>query len=386
MLGTMLIAFLLAGVIAKIMAMAGLVDALVWAATSVGADGRLMPAIIFVVSAVISSATGTSGGTMATTTPILFPMAIALGCHPGLTMGAILSGAMFGDNIAPVSDTTIASALTQETSVVSVVKSRMKYALIAAAAALALYIYFGYTTTELGHDMASIVATASPQALILLLVPIVVIVLMLKQKGLIFSMVCGTIFGVILSVALGLIPISQFLTASGVFASGFDSMMGIFCFFYFTFVLNEVLVAGKVIEKLLAAVERHAKTPRSAEVISGFITCVGICLISSPTVNIVTVGPVVRKILKPFNISRDRGANILDGFSCGLGGTLPFTSTCIYPLAMGIATGAVSESFSVMDYVPYSFHCWGLIIVFWVSIILGFGRTFEDPSTVETKI
>ena len=384
MSGTMLVAFLLAGVIAKIMAMAGMVDALVWAASKIGADGRMMPILIFLVSCIISSATGTSGGTMATTTPILFPMAVALGCNPGLAMGAILSGAMFGDNIAPVSDTTIASALTQETTVVDVVKSRMKYSLIAAAVALILYAIFGFTTVDAGAAMSVDTSNANPLALILLSVPVLVIILMMRQKGLIFSMIWGVVLGIVLSLVLGLIPASRFLPGDGVFVSGFDGMMGIFCFFYFTFVLNEILIEGQVIDKLLNALEKHAKTPRSAEAISGLITCIGIALISSPTVNIVTVGPVVRKIMKNHNIARARGANMLDGLSCALGGTLPYTSTCIYPLAMAIATGAVAETFSVMDYVPYSFHCMALFVVYWLAILTGYGRKFEKAEDVES--
>ncbi len=379
MLGTMLVAFLLAGVVAKLMDMAGMVSALVWAATKIGIGGQMMPAMIFIVSAIISSATGTSGGTMATTTPILFPMAVALGCPPGLTMGAILGGAMFGDNIAPVSDTTIASALTQETSVIAVVKSRLKYAFIAAAVALALYIYFGWTTVDKGAAEAAAQTDANPLSLVLLVVPVLVIILMYKQKGLVYSMVWGVLTGSVLAIVLGLIPISDFLPAEGVFVAGFDSMMGIFCFFYFTFVLNEVLVAGRVIDKLLEKLEKYAATPRRAEIVSGILTCLGISLISSPTVNIVTVGPVVRKILKKHDIGRERGANILDGFSCALGGTLPYTSTCIFPLAMAIATGAVPETFSVMDYAPYSFHCIALFVVFWIAIFTGFGRKFEKP-------
>lgn len=62
-------------------------------------------------------------------------------------MGAIVSGGFFGDNVAPVSDTTIASAATQETSIASVVKSRVKYSVIAGGLSAILYIWQGFTTT-----------------------------------------------------------------------------------------------------------------------------------------------------------------------------------------------------------------------------------------------
>ncbi|MGN1230610.1 MAG: Na+/H+ antiporter NhaC family protein, partial [Anaerotignum sp.] len=99
MLAQMIMAFLLAGTIAKIMDVAGLVKALVWFSSNLGIGGEFMPVVVFLTGAIISSATGTSGGTMTTTTPILLPLAVALGCDVNVVAGAILSGAMFGDNI-----------------------------------------------------------------------------------------------------------------------------------------------------------------------------------------------------------------------------------------------------------------------------------------------
>ena len=377
MLAQMIMAFLLAGTVAKLMDVGGLVKALVWFATNLGIDGKFIPIVVFLTGAIISSATGTSGGTMTTTTPILLPLAVALGCDVNVVAGAILCGAMFGDNIAPVSDTTIASALTQETEVYDVVKSRLKYAFVAAAIAIVCFAYVGIkTTTPIQVDPAAMEG-ANPMALCLLLIPVLVVILMRMKKGLVYSMIVASLVGLVMSLVLGLISIDQIFSGGGVVASGFQGMMSIFPFFYFAYVLNEVFIIGGIFDKIHAKAMKYATTPRRAEIICGLMTCLGIFFISSPTVNIVTVGPMVRKIAKEQNIARERSANILDGFSSGLGGTLPYSATTLFPLGLIVATGLVPEDYSVMSYVPYSFHCWALLLVFWTSILTGWGRKLE---------
>lgn len=377
MLAQMIIAFLLAGTIAKIMDVAGLVKALVWFASTLGIGGEFMPIVVFLTGAIISSATGTSGGTMTTTTPILLPLAVALGCDVNVVAGAILSGAMFGDNIAPVSDTTIASALTQETEVIDVVKSRLKYAFVAAAIAIVCFGYIGMKTTTPVVADAAMIEGVKPIALSLLLIPVLVIFLMLKKKGLVYSMIVASLVGIVMSLAFGLITVDQVFSGNGVIADGMAGMMSIFPFFYFMYVMNEIFNASGILEKLIEKIETFATTPRKAEIACGLLTIISIFFISSPTVNIVTVGPVVRKILKQHGIARARGANILDGFSSGLGGTLPYSGTTLFPVGLIVATGLVPSDYSVMSYVPYSFHCWALIVVFWFAILTGWGRKFE---------
>ncbi len=379
MLGTMLLAFLLAGVIAKMMAMSGLTNSLVWVAMELGADARLFPLLIFLTAVIISSATGTSGGTMTTVTPVLLPMAVAMGCDPVLSVGAIISGSMFGDNLAPVSDTTIASAVSQETTVTAVVRTRFPYCVIAGVVSAGLYVYFGYETT-VQMDASHMALEAEPLALLLLVVPVLVVVLMLLKKGLVFSMIMGIVVGAVISLACGLIPFAELLSSSGLLAGGFTGMMGIFPFFYFMYIMIEVMHEGKVIEVFLAFVEKRATTRRRAEIAAGLMASVGSCLISSPTVTIVTFGPMVRTILKKFGIDRTRGANIMDGLACAFGGLLPYSATYLVGVTQAQLTGVLDPSISMLSFLTRSFHCWALLIVFWASILTGIGSRDEDPN------
>ena len=71
----------------------------------------LLPVLLFIIGAVMSLATGTSWGTMAILMPIAFPMALAMGVPLPLTIGAVVSGGLFGDHISPISDTTIMASM-----------------------------------------------------------------------------------------------------------------------------------------------------------------------------------------------------------------------------------------------------------------------------------
>ena len=98
-----------------------------------GVGPTLFTVITFGASALFATASGTGFGTIAAAMGVLYPAGIALGCHPALLAGIIISGAAFGDNLAPVSDTTICSATSQGVDVPGVVRSRLKYSAVAAA-------------------------------------------------------------------------------------------------------------------------------------------------------------------------------------------------------------------------------------------------------------
>src|SRR5699024_8638932 len=123
-------------------------EGLMWLVDNIGVSVGFFPFIIFLMCALVASASGTADGTVAAVTPIMFPLAVGVGAEPGLVVGAILSGAMFGDNIAPISDTTIASALTQESDIADVVKTRLPYALIAGFFTAVLLIIAGFLTKD----------------------------------------------------------------------------------------------------------------------------------------------------------------------------------------------------------------------------------------------
>ncbi|EKC57687.1 Na+/H+ antiporter NhaC, partial [human gut metagenome] len=124
-------AFLLAGILSQELRQSGLIQGLTWLVMKLGLSAGFLPLVAFLVCLLISTACGTSNGAIVAVLPVLLPVAASVGANPSVVVGAIVSGAIFGDNLAPISDTTIASALTQDAEVRDVVRTRLPYSLIA---------------------------------------------------------------------------------------------------------------------------------------------------------------------------------------------------------------------------------------------------------------
>ena len=132
----MIVAWLFAGCLGALLSASGLVESLVWLARVAGVAGSAYVAAAYLIACALSTATGTSLGTLLLCGPLLYPAGAALGANPAFLMGGILAGATFGDSLSPISDTTIASAMTQGADIPGVVRARLKYALPSAGAAL----------------------------------------------------------------------------------------------------------------------------------------------------------------------------------------------------------------------------------------------------------
>lgn len=104
---------------------------------------QVIPALLFIVSAFIAFSTGTSWGTFAIMVPIGIPMISMMGLHPGVIIGAILGGGVFGDHCSPISDTTIIASMASATDHIDHVRTQLPYALTAGSAAILLYIIMG---------------------------------------------------------------------------------------------------------------------------------------------------------------------------------------------------------------------------------------------------
>ncbi len=110
----------------------------------------ILPVIIFLISAVISLAIGTSWGTMSIMTPIVIPLAWKIGGHsPGfiaVSVGAMFSGAIFGDNCSPISDTTVLASTFAGSDHIDHVRTQMYYAFTVLIATAFLYLLYGLTS------------------------------------------------------------------------------------------------------------------------------------------------------------------------------------------------------------------------------------------------
>ncbi|MFJ6538410.1 Na+/H+ antiporter NhaC family protein [Paenarthrobacter sp. NPDC091711] len=378
MLVVLLVSFLLAGVMAKTLETGGLIGALVWGATALNIQAWMVPVILFIFVTLIGLATGTNAGTVVTTLPILLPLGISLDVNPGLVIGAIVGGAMWGDNLAPISDTTIVSAATQETTVARVVKARLKYAGIAGALAIVGYVVLGLILPPVpGGGPGAAVQDANPLALILLLAPAAIIFLMLRGKDIIFALSIAATFSIVLALVTGLIQPGQIVSSKGVIVSGFTGMMGIFPFFLFLFVLIEGLRFAGAIEWVGNQALKVSRTPRTAEAMSAVIAATTYLVTTVHSVSVVVSGPIVRTVMRKFNVDRARAANIIDCTVSGLHGIMPHSAITIIAMGLIAQSEWIPDGFSATDYLPFVLPSLFLLVVFAVAITTGWGRKKE---------
>src|SRR5690606_19070634 len=174
---TAIVAWLWAGMFAATLQAGGFVNGLGWLAEVSGMGPAVFPAVTFVLAALLATGIGTGYGTVIAFVALFFPAGVVLGADPLLMFGASLSGAVFGDNLAPVSDTTIVSAVPQDSDVGGVVASRFKYAIIAAALAFVAYLVAGSLSTgaPVDADAAALFSARSDPRGLLHLLPMAIV-------------------------------------------------------------------------------------------------------------------------------------------------------------------------------------------------------------------
>lgn len=373
----MMACFLLAGIMSKILTASHLVDALLLIMSKLNMSPGVMPIACFAICIVLSCATGSAAGAMSAAGPIMIPLSVAMGCDVNLICGAILSGSCFGDNLAPISDTTIASSLSQEVDVMKVVKARLKYALSAGVVSASLFLILGLKQSGSGAAEALVVDATYASSLAFLIIPILVIVLMLRGAGLFTSLLVSELVGIVMLFVYGFMDFNKLIATDGLIATAFEGMIGSIIFILFIFIMVSLISEAGVLDSILDIMRKHAKSERSAEIAAGaMVSLVGVA-ISSGTSAISFCGPVIRKLLRPFKIDRARAANFLDGLGCGVGYLVPTNPGCLHLASIAVATGVVAEGYSPVSFVGYNFHSMALFIVFWFAILSGWGRKHE---------
>lgn len=376
MLGTIIMAFIMAGILSQLLRQSGLINSLILLVSTLDLNVGLLPFVGFIVCMLISTSCGTSTGAIAAVAPVLVPLAHSLGIDVGLMCGAIISGSIFGDNIAPISDTTISSALTQEAKIGDVVRTRLPFAITSAVISAILFIVLGLRMGS--GDAAHIVLTdASFKPLILLVLPLIMVFMMRKGWDLTGTLITCNVIGIVLNVVLGTITAATMFTVEGPIFAGMNGMMVLVLYVLLLFQVLAVLISSGAFDVLGENLMKVCKSPRSAEFVCYIVASIGSAATGGSGIAIVFFGSLVRKITKTFHIDRCRGANILDGVACGATGLMPHGNPVNVCLGVVLTLENFNPNFSFMDILPYNFHCWGLLIIFLLSILTGIGRRFE---------
>lgn len=379
------VCWLWAGAFAGILKDSGLVEAIVWLGWRLDLTGALFTGCVFASAALFAVSVGTGLGTIAGFTAVLYPAGIALGAHPGALMGAIISGAAFGDNLAPISDTTIVSAATQETDVGGVVKSRLKYVLIAAGISIALFFFFGGTGEVVDTEQAEalLASKADPKGLPMLIPGVLVFIVAVSGGHFLGALTVGIVASLVIGPVIGTFALTDvFGTSDGkVVGSAVDGAMGMVPTAVLTLLLVSalgLLEASGLLHRLMELLHRTwARSIRGAEAsIIALITFANLC-VSVNTVAMITMGPLVNRLRKRHRIQSYRAANLLDTVSCSFPYALPYGAAIT--VAIGIQQ-EVHESFpdvpvlSWWDQAQFAFYAFSLFPVMILAVITGFGR------------
>ena len=388
----MVLAWMLAGVLGALMDASGFVEALVWLAHGARLTGSGYVVGAFLICCVVSTSVGTSLGTVILCAPLLYPAGGALEANPVLLIGAILGGATFGDNVSPVSDTTIASAVTQGADMGGVVRSRMRYALPAAGLAIAAYYALGASRSigPAASGGAMEAAAASPAGLPMVLAPALVIGLLLARRHLLEGLLAGIAGAALLGLALGrLAPGAIFsvdperFTAGGLVVDGIERALGVSIFTLLLMGLVAGVEGSGLIGRVVEAAERRARTRRSAEWrIFATVSAVNL-LTTHSTVALITVGGFARTMGERFGIGPYRRANILDVGVCGWPMIFPY----FIPAIITAGATASGEAYGMPRLGPVAaglanLHSWALLAVLLFALATGWGRRGRARSDV----
>lgn len=389
------VCWIFAGVFSRILRDSGLASGIAGVAAGMGIEGTFFIIISFIASAIFATASGTGFGTIAAGMGVLYPAGLALGAHPALLAGAIVSGGAFGDNLAPVSDTTICSATSQGVDVPGVVRSRLKYALVAGAITLAgiLVIGSGYTGT-----IASSGAIDYNAATLLMLIPVAITIwVAIKSGDIIIATTIGSVLAGATAVMAGLIDFIQIdpaqdvarkallrvsgvgldRTVDGVIYTGINSMLQVCILAILLFGSIAIMRAGQGDVKLLKALGKIAKGPMGAEFsIAGMIVALSALMgLNAPA--ILAVGASFAKPLsRQHGISPYRTANLLDATSCTLVYSLPWTPAIIYTISFARDS---MHPLTAMEVTPFVLYAYAMMAVMFLSIIFGIGRNDNMP-------
>ncbi len=398
MMNTLALVLLVVGVFAEMMSSGGVAEGFVWLGDTMGLHGSAFVVFTFIATSIISLSTGSSIGTLFSGFPILYPSGVLLGANPLLLAGAILSGAIFGDNVAPISDTTIASVASQHyknkpgtADIGGAVATRMKYALVAMAIACVLYFIFGNAGSGDPAGEEILASYMNAKGLIMLIPVVILLAVAIVTREIFIAATVGTICGTIIGLLFGIFSPADILSVqddalAGYLIEGVKGMLGTVGYLYVVAgiigILNDSGMMKKMVDALMNS--KLNQTVIGSELIIGFgIILTSICLGSANGPAIIMYGPIADQIGQDKNLHPYRRANLLDGFASTLAVIIPFTSSFIFIVISCINSlmGQYDfiESVNPISLAGSAFHCIALFFVFMFSVLSGWGRAYEGP-------
>ena len=355
----MCIIYLLAGGFSAVSKAMGGVDA------TVNLGLTLIPAQfiivgIFIIGAFIAISTGTSVGTIVAVAPIAVELVEKAGLNMPLALGALVGGAMLGDNLSIISDTTIAATRTQGVEMKDKFRVNLGFVLPAAIVTIIFLFIFGkpVTTPQIESHAFNLIK----------IVPYMFVLIMALAGKNVFAVLTG---GIILSGAIGMFYGSfSFLGFVKEIYAGFTGMFDIFVLSLLTGGLANMVSKGGGLDYLLYKINKRIKGEKSAQIGISALVALTDAATANNTVSIIVSGELSKKLSKEHNIDPRKTASLLDAFSCIMQGLIPYGAQLL--ISGSFSNGMVSP----VQIVPYMWYSFILIVFAILSIMTPLGNGY----------
>lgn len=354
---TMCFIYLFAGAFASVASAMGGVDATVNLGLSL-IPAKYITAGIFIISSFISVSTGSSMGTISAVCPIAIATADKAGLNLVIMIGAVVGGAMFGDNLSVISDTTIAATRTQGCDMKDKFKLNFLIALPAAILTFILLLIFARPEVvtpieELSFNFVKVI----PYILVLGLALLGVNVFITLGIGTVSAGLIGIIYG-----DLDILSFSQNIY------SGFTGMNEIFLLSLLTGGLAYMVTKNGGLDWILQKIQKFIRGEKSAEVGIAALASVADLAVANNTIAIIISGPIAKGICNKYHVDPRKSASLLDIWTCIFQGFIPYGAQVL--LAAGLTNGAVNP----IELFPYFWYQQLLALFTIISMFVPFAE------------
>ena len=318
---------------------------------------RFAVAVLFVVACFVSTAMGTSVGTITLIAPIAVEVAQASQYSVALCVGTVVGGAMFGDNLSFISDTTIAACNGQGCDMRDKFKGNFGIALPAALATLALILLL-----TLGKETTPVTQSYN---LIQVIPYVLVLAGGIAGINVFVVLLVGIVSGAAIMLLTGQTAATELLASMGTGAAGMfeTSMVAILV----AAMCALIRVYGGF-DALLNAIQACFRGSKGGQLGMGLLVGAMDIATANNTVAIVMANPIAKEMSKDYGISPQRTACLLDTFSCIFQGIIPYGAQMLVAIS---ATAEMGYTLSAFDIMGYLFYPYLLLVSSLVAIFLG---------------
>lgn len=304
---------------------------------------RFAVCVLFVVSCFVSTAMGTSVGTITLITPIATAISLTSGFSLPLCVATVVGGAMFGDNLSFVSDTTIAACNGQGCAMKDKFRTNFAVVLPAAIVTLGLILVLSMRADIQPLEMKS-------YELVQIIPYVLVLIGGIVGINVFITLLIGILTGCIITLLMGTMDFASLLESMG---NGVKGMFETAIVAVLVAALCALIREAGGFQSLLNGIRRVFRGKRGGQLGIGLL--VGLMDISTAnnTVAIVMANPIASEMAKEYGISKRKTASILDTFSCIFQGALPYGAQILVALSAVSTMGLELGAFEIISHLFY---------------------------------